>query len=292
MPPLFTVLCSDLSRYSVADAVAASMAVPVVFAPIVIRTYPEKCEPLPPFIANFRQRPEAQREANAIARALAAYRDPRTRYIKLADGGLTDNFGVSTLTMSRVIYGTPYAPMTERDAVRIRRLLVVIVDASQGPHGDWTHHPAGPKAWTSRLPRPTPRSTRLRARSRCLRQHDRGMAGLGHQLPLRLDAGDLERLGAPARWDCKDVKFSLVHLAIDELASPVRERIEAVPTRLSLEPAQLDAAIEGAREGLLALPRLRRRIWQERSGRARGLQRARPPVQLVEHVLRRSSRGR
>ena len=63
-------------------------------------------------------------------------------------------------------------------------------------------------------------------------------------------------MGAPERWDCKEVKFSRAHLAIDELASPARERLEAVPTRLTLEAAQVDAAIEGGREGLLALPRV------------------------------------
>jgi NTE family protein len=65
------------------------------------------------------------------------------------------------------------------------------------------------------------------------------------------------RLGGPAQWNCKDVKFSLAYLSVDELASPARERIEAIPTRLTLEPAQVDAAIEGGREGALALRRLR-----------------------------------
>lgn len=257
LPPLFAVLCSDLSRYSVADAVAASMAVPVVFAPVVIRTYPDKCEPLPPFIANFRQRPEGQRHANSIARALAAYRDPRVRYIKLGDGGLTDNFGVSTLTMSRVIYGTPYAPMTERDAVRIRRLLVVVVDASQGPHGDWTHRPTGPDGLDFAL---AATDAAIDAAARYAADAFGAMIEDWQASIIKyrcgLGAAELKRLGAPARWDCKDVKFSLAHLAIDELASPVRERMEAIQTRLSLEPAQVDVAIEGAREGLLALPRL------------------------------------
>src|SRR5882672_10405457 len=121
-PPLFSVLCSDLSRYSVADAVAASMAAPVVFAPIVVRSYPDSCEPLPAELASIRAKPDASRVLNAIANAVTAYRDPtRIRYVKLADGGLTDNFAVSTLVISRLAYGTPYAPMTERDAVRIRR---------------------------------------------------------------------------------------------------------------------------------------------------------------------------
>src|SRR5439155_10679269 len=44
----------------------------------------------------------------------------------------------------RLALGTPYAPMTERDAVRIRRLLLIVADASQGPNGDWTLHEAGP----------------------------------------------------------------------------------------------------------------------------------------------------
>jgi len=37
----------------------------------------------------------------------------------------------------------------------------------------------------------------------------------------------------------------------------MRERIEAVPTRLTLEADQVDVAIEGARQSTLALRRLR-----------------------------------
>ncbi len=144
-PPLFSLIGSDLSRFSVADAVAASMAVPVIFAPIVVRTYPDTCVPLPAEIPSILPRPDGSRALNSIAKAIAAYRDPKHgRFIKLADGGLTDNFAVSTLVMSRLAYGTPYAPMTVRDAVRIRRLLLIVVDASHGPHGDWTHQEAGP----------------------------------------------------------------------------------------------------------------------------------------------------
>jgi len=64
------------------------------------------------------------------------------------------------------------------------------------------------------------------------------------------------RLGGPSQWDCSDVKFSLAYLSVDELESPMRERIEAIPTRLTLDAGQMDAAIEGAREGTLALRRV------------------------------------
>jgi NTE family protein len=265
IPPVFSLLCSDLSRYSVAEAVAASMAVPVVFAPVVVRTYPENCQPLPAEIAAMRTRSHASRVFNAIVKATTAYRDPKdVRYLKLADGGLTDNFALSTLLMSRLAYGTPYAPMTQRDAVKIRRLLLVVVDASQGPNGDWTHQEAGPSGLDLAL-------SATDAAVDAAAQHAADAFGLMIQgwqdsvIAFRcgLTPADVARLGGPAQWDCADVKFSLAYLSVDELESPLRERIEAVPTRLTLEPGQVDAAIEGAREGTLALRRLRTYV-QER----------------------------
>lgn len=259
LPPLFLVLCSDLSRYSVAEAVAASMAVPVIFAPVVVRTYPDNCQPLPPEIASIRARPDASKVLNAIAKAVATYRDPaRARFIKLGDGGLTDNFAVSTLTQSRVIYGTPYAPMTERDAVRIRRLLLIVVDASQGPNGDWILQEAGPSGLDLALSA-TDAAVDAAARHAAdafgrmiLEWQDSVIA-----FRCGLNPADVVRLGGPAQWNCADVKFSLAYLSVEELESPARERIERVPTRLTLEPGQIDVTIQGAREGTLALPRLR-----------------------------------
>src|SRR4029079_8718771 len=44
----FIALCSDLASYPIADAVAASAAVPIVFSPMVIKTYPKQCNDKPP----------------------------------------------------------------------------------------------------------------------------------------------------------------------------------------------------------------------------------------------------
>jgi NTE family protein len=271
-PPLFSVLCSDLSRYSVADAVAASMAVPVLFAPVVVRTYPESCRPLPPeIVAAIRHRPEGSRVLNAITKAIAAYRDPaRTRYIKLGDGGLTDNFAVSNLVISRLAFGTPYAPMTERDAVRIRRLLLIVADASQGPNGDWTLQETGPSGVDLAL---SATDSAMDAAARHAADAFGGMIQVWQDSVIAfrcsLTPAEVARLGGPAQWNCRDVKFSLAYLSVDELASPARERIEAIPTRLTLEPAQVDAAIEGGREGTLALRRLRTYLQERVRSNAR-----------------------
>ena len=156
-PPVFAIMCSDITRYPVADAVAASMAVPLVFAPIVVRTFPESCPPLPREIESLHILAETSHSLQAIDRALSTYRDGHVRYIKLADGGLTDNFGVSLLTAARIIYGTPYAPMTARDAVRLRRLLPSWPTPRAARAGTGSTAKMAPPASTWRSPRPTRR---------------------------------------------------------------------------------------------------------------------------------------
>lgn len=257
-PPVFAVLCSDLSRYSVADAVASSMSVPLVFAPIVVRTFPNDCPPLPTAVDNLRAKAASSRSLEAIDRAIARYRDGHVRYIKLADGGLTDNFGVSLLTNARAIYGTPYAPMTARDAVRIRRLLVIIVDASRGPNGDWIDRQDGPVGLELAL---SATDAAVDSASRLAVDVFQTMIQEWQQSVIAFRCGlasaEVQRLGGPRDWNCRDVVFSATYLSVHGLPSPARERIEAIPTRLTLTAEQIDATIEGAREATTSLPQLR-----------------------------------
>ena len=261
IPRVFAILCSDIRSYSVAEAVGASMAVPLVFAPVVVRAYPDRCTtPLPALFAKIAADPDSPRLLKAVERGMSSYRDPaRMRFVKLVDGSVTDNLGLSTLMVSRAILGTPYAPMTERDAVRIRRLLFIVVDASRGPHGDWALQQQGPEGIDLAL-QSTDAATDSSAR---LAADVFGrMVGDWQESVIRFRCGltpaDVTRLsGSTDAWDCADVKFSLAFLTIDRIAPEHRSRIEASETRLTLSPEQIDAAIEGARTGTLTLPRLR-----------------------------------
>ncbi|MFZ3322481.1 MAG: patatin-like phospholipase family protein [Usitatibacter sp.] len=258
IPPLFAVLCSDLSRYSVADAVAATMAVPIVFAPIVVRTYPDSCPPLPKEVEAFTNKAQTSNDLRAISRALGAYRDRQVHYIKLADGGLTDNYGVSLLTNARIIYGTPYAPMTAPDAVRIRRLLVIVVDASRGPSGDWINQEEGPVGLDLAL---SAADAAVDSAARLAADAFDAMIDGWRDSVIAFRCGlsreEVARLGGPAEWNCRDVRFTLAHLSMQGLPSALRERLEAIPTRLSLTAEQIDTTIEGARVGMRDLPQLR-----------------------------------
>ena len=50
-PVTFAALCSDIGKYPLSQAVAASAAVPVAFVPIVLESFPAACStPLPPWV--------------------------------------------------------------------------------------------------------------------------------------------------------------------------------------------------------------------------------------------------
>ncbi|HMN85870.1 MAG TPA: patatin-like phospholipase family protein, partial [Bauldia sp.] len=81
----FEALCSNLGDLPIADAVAASAAVPVIFAPIILEVYGDTCfYETPGWLARARSDPSAPSSLKDHARALEAYRDRgKLRYVKL-----------------------------------------------------------------------------------------------------------------------------------------------------------------------------------------------------------------
>ena len=87
-PVTFGALCSDITRYPLSQAVAASAAVPVAFVPIVLESFPAACAtPLPPWVDRVLADRNAGAQVRAFAEALTRYRDAeQVKYLKLADG--------------------------------------------------------------------------------------------------------------------------------------------------------------------------------------------------------------
>ena len=267
MPATFLLLCSDLSRYSIADAVAASMAVPLVFAPVVVRSFPEACRPMPPEMQGFvAPKAGAPRSIKALANAAAAYRDPtRPIFVRLADGGLSDNFGVQSFVNARSAFATPYAPLSAHEAVTLRRLLLIVVDASKPPGGDWVFHEGALSGVDVALAATdaavdSAASKAVDALARMIHEWEQSLIAYR----CGLSQADVAAAGGPTQWNCADVKLSLALAGADALPSPLRERIEAIPTRLSLPQVDIDAAIAAGREVALGLSQLHA-YAQERS---------------------------
>ena len=95
----------------------------------------------------------------AYARSLETYQnDPDVDYIKLLDGGLTDNIGVTGILDGARRRETPYGPLSAAEAVKLRNFVFIVVDSSVETEGDWVKTLKGPKLRSSSAPSPTPAS--------------------------------------------------------------------------------------------------------------------------------------
>jgi NTE family protein len=257
-PAAFEAICSDLSGFAIAEAVHASMAVPLVFAPVVLQSFPQACAtPLPAWVGRVAQDPGASRSALAVALAVQNYRDPaRQRYLKLVDGGVTDNYGLTSIVVGRATGGTPHAPLTARDAVQVRRMLFLVVDAGRSPSGDWALQPEGPSAVDMALAATDSAidsATRLgfEVFRNTLSQWEADV----RRFRCALRADELKTLREPdptgTPWDCRDVRFELGVIRFSDLDSARADQLNRIPTRLTLPAADIDAAIEAGRDAAL-----------------------------------------
>jgi NTE family protein len=265
----FSRLCSDLSQLPVADAVYASMAVPLVFAPLVLEAYPERCNPTMASEASGVQvntqaalsNPKTPLSIKAIIRSTlemhAKGKDGKGKYVKLADGGLTDNFGLATLQHLRHVSGTPHGPLGRHDAVKVRRMLFIVVDAGQGAGGEWNNRiegPSGIELASAAI------DTAIEASARASFDAFLVMMQLWQKdiITFRcgLSAQEVKALrgntGNAKGWRCDDVEFSVTRVAFDDF-EPVRAaQLGAIPTRLKLPHEQIDQLIQAGRESVMS----------------------------------------
>ena len=271
IPPVFQGLCSDLSQLKVSEAVSASMAVPLAFAPVVLKTYPEACpEPLAPWVTSGVQSSGAVTSdiVSAAARAVRNYRDPeRQRYVKLADGGLTDNQGLASLLVVRAVSGNSYGPLDIGTALRLRRMLFLIVDAGRPPVGDWGLQLDGPSGLDVALAAADASidsATRLSAATFrvMLEAWRQELIKFRCELPRDQVRGFVTDL---ARWDCRDLHFYIDTLTAESLPTERARMMRNMPTRLTLPETDIDAAIEAGRDVTLESAALRQYVRDRRA---------------------------
>ena len=94
----FDLICSDLSEFPVARAVAASSAFPGLFSPVTLTSHATDCGGRRP---GWERRVSESERRDPLSRLgtqasiLDHYLDPtRTRYVHLADGGISDNLSL------------------------------------------------------------------------------------------------------------------------------------------------------------------------------------------------------
>lgn len=259
-PETFDALCSDLSALPLSEAVAASAAYPIAFSPIVLKPRPGACDYAEPdWLTTARYNPEASNAMRAYAQALETYAQPgRMPYLKLLDGGITDNFGTTGLAVERARAQVPYAPLTAAEAVKLRRLLFLVSNAGIQRDYAWTRSVGGPSgislvasiaaASMAAASRSGYDSMRLE-----LGEWQRDLVAYRCALP----EPEVTRLrGTTEGWDCRDVKFFVGQISFDDLGPEGRARLDKVPTRLQLPRDAVDTVIAAGREATRNNPEL------------------------------------
>lgn len=252
----FSAICSDLNKYPLSAAVAASAAVPLAFAPAVVQAFPGTCkEPLPRWVTRAASNPNTSPMLSSYAKAVLRYREGGVPFIKLLDGGLVDNYGVAPLTIVRESSETPYGPLAPQQAVRLRRGILMVVDSKTGLSGDWINTVEGPNG--VELIKAAVDTTIDASVGSSYTAFERTMKDWQSALVrwrCGLSAADRARYGAGPGWRCNDLQLFVGRLAFDQLDPARAAMLEAIPTRFQLPQAQVDEVIAAGRDTLRASP--------------------------------------
>ena len=141
-PQTFDIFCSDLSKFRLARAAAASSAVPVVLSSITINNYGGTCDyRFPAWTKLFLDSPNPPRPAaRTLTRLqeLQAYADRTKRpYLHLVDGGVSDNIGVRGVLDLLATFESLHAADIPTPFDHVRNIFVFVVNSLATPPNDW-----------------------------------------------------------------------------------------------------------------------------------------------------------
>jgi NTE family protein len=238
----FDAICSDLSVFPVAYAVAASSAVPALLSPVSLKSWAGTCgfELPPPLVEGLTMR-ESDPRRYRVAAGFEQFTDPQKRFVHLVDGGISDNLGLRAgVDLVSTMGGLAEAGRLTHQKVP-KHLVVISVNAETAP----------------------PRKLDLSSASP-------GFAAMmsavsGSQIrrynfeTLLLAEESLSNWIARANAEGLDIEGHLIEVSFDNIRDPERrDRLKNLPTSFSLSDEQVDDLRAAARELLDQSPNFRR----------------------------------
>jgi len=220
----FDAICADLSRMTLARAVASSSAFPVLFSAVTMENRAGQCGYRESRdyaeLESWLGRPDDDRRRKRRLEVIQSYGDRALRrYLRLQDGGLTDNLGIRT-ALEAMEYGQGSWSLPARlKGGAIRKLIVISVDAGvTGNFCDETQ-PDDPSLgcdiWAGTAP---PVNN-----------------------PLLDTPVILENWLAEVGYPAGPPDSYVVHTGFRDLALADRKRFDSLPTDLYLAPDDIDA---------------------------------------------------
>lgn len=246
----FDGLCSDVRAVRVADAVAASMAAPVAFRPVLAESFAPRCAGPPAWTGRILDDRAAAENVRQTARAFQNYRgDTRAaqRYLHLSDGGVADNLGLLSLQVLRDAEGAP-APLLPRDVLQARRIVFVVVNAEYIRPRTFQQEGTDAIGAYEMMYSPVDVATEVSKRAlvdvwrASLAEYERGLREwrCAQIVNLHIDG-----------WRCDDISVSMDVITFRDMTPEEYEALFDAPTAVSL-PREIVDALVAAGRGVVA----------------------------------------
>ena len=235
---VFDLICSDLSRFPVARAAAASSAGPMLLSPITMRNYAGTCGFKIPegFEEMFEHRSISERQlflGNNITPFLDSQKKP---YIHLVDGGVADNLGLRAILERIIARGSIWELIKGTPRENVKKVVFVVVNAETQPDTKWDRSEGIP-----------PIGAMMSAYSSIgiERYNQETIALLKESVKVWADEVRNQRCKgrtvSNAPGSCGDIQFYVVEVKFDALKDETeRMYFKRLPTAFKLAPEQVD----------------------------------------------------
>jgi len=253
---LFDLICSDLSRFPVARAVAASSAVPVLLSPITLHNYAGTCGYKPPKITDdvLKEHDVSKRQFHLLD-DIKPYLDvKKTPYIHLVDGGIADNLGLRAVLDRVHALGDFWTTLKRSKAENVHKVVFLVVNAETEVDHVWT---------LSDKPPPFSAMLQSYVSIAITRYNFETVMLLRESFNRWTDEVQKNRCGnSPIYTEpgaCGDINFYLIEVKFDALSDETeRSYFKRLPTSFSLKPEQVDKLREVAHRIMAESPEFQR----------------------------------
>lgn len=132
---LFDAMCSDLSKFPVSRACAASSAVPGVLTSITLQNYAGSCGYVIPSQIDLSAASYPRREINRDMTLLLDAKEKK--YFHLIDGGVSDNLGLRAVEESVDSVGNIWKALKYSGKEKVRKVAFIVVNAETKLESKW-----------------------------------------------------------------------------------------------------------------------------------------------------------
>jgi NTE family protein len=242
----FDLICSDLSRYPVSNAVAASNGFPILFTPITLENQAAHCGGREPAWVARVDAPNAMPREHQLVELARLYGNvDKTRYVHLMDGGISDNLAMRFTIEKALAYGDNADRLRQLGLDRVRRVLLISADGEAPRDSNW------------------PRERKITGFGQIMDSVSGSQIDSYNFETLVLADDYLQHfVSVLARvrcqearvidgHSCDDVRGFFAHLSLSDVADDAtRKRLQRIPTGLTVSSDDVDRLVTAGEQGV------------------------------------------